>query len=148
MPPTDSLKYGTEIDRLACHPVAHPSLKIRCQSFILKVLKYTWVRCPQDPDSFYTRFALMDLLDLLAMHRDGLECADVVAMFSTIHLWWAEDPSVPKFINKFDNSQNKATGASLPITDNWLSAMATFFLLSVKSFPNDCPSWDGLTPSV
>ena len=121
---------------------------MRCRSFILMVVKYTWVRRLQYPDSFYTRFAPRDLLDLLAMHSGGLERADVVSMFATMHLWWAEDPCVPKFINMFDGAQKKATSSYLPITDNWLTAMATFALLSANSFPNDRPSWDVLVPST
>ena len=69
-------------------------------------------------------------------------------MFATMHLWWAEDPGVPSFINRFDDIQNMANPASLPITYNCLAAMATSDLLSEKSFPNDHPSWDGLVSSA
>ena len=69
-------------------------------------------------------------------------------MFSTMHLWWAEDPRLPEFINRFNDAQKKATRASLPITDNWLASVATSALLSEKSFPNDHPYWDGLVPSA
>ena len=69
-------------------------------------------------------------------------------MFATMHLWWAEDLRVPKFINRFDDAKNKSTRAFLPITDNWIVAMATSAILSVNSFPNDRPSWDGIVPSA
>ena len=69
-------------------------------------------------------------------------------MFAAMHLWWAEDPCVPEFINIFNDAQKKSTRASLPITDYWLSAMSTSALLSAKSFPNDRPSWDGIVPSA
>ena len=82
----------------------------------------------------------MDLLKLLASHIYGLEHADIVAIVATMHLWWAEDPCVPEFINIFDDAQNKATCAYLPITVNWLAAMYTSALLSADSFPNDRPS--------
>ena len=69
-------------------------------------------------------------------------------MFTTMHLWWAEDSHVPKFINRCDDTQKKTTRASLPITDNWLAAMATSALLSANLFPTDRPSWDSLVPST
>ena len=82
------------------------------------------------------------------MHSGGLERAGVVAMFATMHLCLAGNPRVPKFINRFDDAQKKSTRASLPITDDWLAAMATSALLSQNSLPNDRPSWDGLVPSA
>ena len=60
-------------------------------------------------------------------------------MFMTMHLWWVEDPRVSEFINRFDDAKKKSTRASLPITDDWLAAMATSALLSANSFLNDRP---------
>ena len=89
------------------------SFRMGCRFFIIKVVEDTWVLHLQDPDSFYTCVTPRYILDLLATHSGGLERADVVAMFSTMHLWWAEDPHVPEFINRFNNTQKKATRASL-----------------------------------
>ena len=108
--------------------------------FNLKVVDDTWVRRICDPDWFYTSVSFLDLLDFLSTHSVGLERADVVAMFAMIPLWWAEDPWVLEFINRFDDTQKKANQASLPITDNWLAAMATSALLSTNSFLNDFPA--------
>ena len=55
---------------------------------------------------------------------------------------------MPEFINRFYDTQKKATRASLPITDDWLADMATSALLSVNYFPNDRPAWDGLFPTA
>ena len=60
-----------------------------CQYFILKVVEDTWVRRLQYLDSFYTRVSPRDILDLLATHIGGLKRANAVAMFATMHLWWA-----------------------------------------------------------
>ena len=110
------------------------------RSFILKVAEDTWVRRLRDPESFSTRVAPRDLLDLLATHSGGIERADVVSMFATMHLWWEEDPRVPEFINRFNDTQKTSTCASLPITYDWLATMTTSALLSANSFSNDCPS--------
>ena len=107
---------------------------------MLKVVEDTWVWCLQDPDSLYTRVAPRDLLDLLATHSGGIERAYIVVMFSIMHLWWAEYPRDPKFINIFNDAQKNSTRASMAITDNFLAAMDTSALLSANSFPNDRPS--------
>ena len=62
-------------------------------------------------------------------------------MFATMHLWWAEDPQVPEFINRFNDAQKKATQASLLITDDWLAAIATSDLFSTNYFANYFPTW-------
>ena len=41
-----------------------------------------------------------------------------------------------------EGSQKRVQRASLPITDNWLAALATSSLLLVNSFPNNRPEWD------
>ena len=124
------------------------SCKIGCRSFILKVVEDTWFQRLCDPDSFYTCVAPKDLFNLLSTYSGGLERVNVIAMFATMHLWWAEDPPVPKFINRFDDAQKKFTRTSLPIANNYLADMATSALLSSNSFPNDFPACDGLVPSV
>ena len=42
-----------------------------------------------------------------------------------------------------EEAQKKAKRAGLPITDNWISAFATSYLLITNEFPNDRPEWDG-----
>ena len=117
------------------------------QSFILKAVKDTWVRRLRYLDSFYTRVAPRDPLELIPTHSGELERAKVFAMFANMHLWWAEYPRVPEFVDRFYDAQKKATRASLPITDDWIAAMATSALLSANLFPKERPSWDGLVPS-
>ena len=55
---------------------------------------------------------------------------------------------MPEFINRFNDAKKKATRASLPITEDWLAAMATSALLSANYFPNNRPAWDGTIPSA
>ena len=62
------------------------SCRMGCRFFIIKVIEDTWVLHLQYPDSFYTCVNPRDILDLLATQSGGLERADVVAMFSTMHL--------------------------------------------------------------
>ena len=69
-------------------------------------------------------------------------------MFAIMHLWRSEDPRVPEFVFRFGDTQQKATRASLPITNYWLAAMATSALLYSNSFPNNFFAWDGLVHSA
>ena len=108
-----------------------------CRYFILKVVEDTWVQRLRDPYYIYTRVALRYLLDLISTHSDGIERANIVAMFSIV-----QDPRVPEFINRFYNSQKKATRAYLPITNDWMDAMATSALLLEN------PDLDGLENPV
>ena len=106
------------------------SCEVRYRSFILKVFEDTWVWRLCEPDSFYTRVAQRDILDLLSTYSGGIKHAYVVTMFATMDLCWAEVPRVPKFINRFDDARKKFTRTSLPIKDDWLANMATSALLS------------------
>ena len=43
-----------------------------------------------------------------------------------------------------EDAQKKAARADLPITDDWLVAIASCSLLSADSFPKQRPDWNGL----
>ena len=146
---TNGLRKNMEREWTTCLAIQSliRACEMGCRSFILKAVEDTWVRSLRYPDSLYTRVAPRDLLDLLATYSDGLESSDVVGMFSTMRFWWSEGPRFPSFINIFNDAQNKATCASLPINYYCLATMDTSALLSTKSFPNDRPYWDGLVPS-
>eukprot|EP00804_Cyclotella_cryptica_P016130 CCRYP_004246-RA/>CCRYP_004246-RA protein AED:0.35 eAED:0.35 QI:0/0/0/0.75/1/1/4/0/1339 len=58
--------------------------------------------------------------------------------------WWSEDPRVPEYINRLEDAQKKAARANLPITNDWLAAIATMSLLAAGSFPKLRLDWDGL----
>ena len=47
-----------------------------------------------------------------------------------------------------EDSQKKASQASIPITDDWLVAIASYSLLTAGSFPKQQPDWDGLTTTT
>eukprot|EP00804_Cyclotella_cryptica_P009042 CCRYP_003143-RA/>CCRYP_003143-RA protein AED:0.97 eAED:1.00 QI:0/-1/0/1/-1/1/1/0/306 len=58
--------------------------------------------------------------------------------------WWSEDPCFPEYINRLEDAQKKAAQANLPITNDWLAAIATMSLLAAGSFPKLRLDWDGL----
>jgi len=62
--------------------------------------------------------------------------------------WWAEDPRLPEYINRLEDTQRKSARAHLPIMDDWLAAIATMALLSSGSFLMLRLDWDGLAPTA
>eukprot|EP00804_Cyclotella_cryptica_P001437 CCRYP_003680-RA/>CCRYP_003680-RA protein AED:0.63 eAED:0.34 QI:0/0/0/1/1/1/2/0/664 len=61
--------------------------------------------------------------------------------------WWSENPCVPEYINRLEDAPKKAARANLPITNDWLAAIATMSLLAAGSFPKLRLDWDGLASS-
>ena len=56
--------------------------------------------------------------------------------------WWANDPHIPKYVNRFEDAQKKSVCANLPISDMWLAAIATSSLLAAGIFPKQRPNWE------
>ena len=49
--------------------------------------------------------------------------------------WRREDPLVPEYINYLEDVQKKAARASLPISEEWLTTIATSSILAENSLP-------------
>ena len=87
---------------------------------------------------------LPDFFARLKGGSGGLEATDIVSLLSATLGWWAEDPSVPEYVNRLEEAQRKSARESLPIDDKWLAAIATGSLLAAGSFPKQRPDWDSL----
>ena len=48
--------------------------------------------------------------------------------------WWREDPRLPKYINRLKGGQKNTALALLPISDEWLTAIATSYVLEYNIF--------------
>ena len=66
-------------------------------------------------------------------------CALPISLLSATLGWWADDPRVPKYVNRLEDAQKKSVRAKLPIDDKWLNAIATGSLFAVGSFPKQRP---------
>ena len=80
----------------------------------------------------------MPLRDFFARLKGGsgsLEATDIVSLLSATLGWWAEDPRIPEYINRLEDTQKKSVRATLLIDDKWLAAIATGLLLAAGSFP-------------
>jgi hypothetical protein len=118
------------------------------RSFFSTIIEDTWLLPLKDPVTFYNKVPLREYLRHLSASSGGLEATDIVQLQASMLTWWSEDPRVPEYINKLDDAQKKASRAQLPITDEWLAAIATMSLLSAGSFPKLHLDWDGLAPAA
>ena len=89
----------------------------------------------------------MPLRNFFASLKGGsgsLEATDIISLLFATLVWWADDPGIPKYVNRLENAQKKSVRAKLPIDNKWLAAIATGSLLAVGSFPKQRPDWDSL----
>ena len=87
---------------------------------------------------------LRDCFSGLKAGSGGLEVTNIVSLLSATIGWWANDPRIPEYANRFEDSQKKLVRAKLPIDDKWLAAIATGSLLAAGRFPKLRPDWDSL----
>jgi hypothetical protein len=115
--------------------------------FFATIIEETWLLPLKDPATFFNKVPLRTFLEHLASSSGGLEATDIVHLHAAMRGWWAEDPRVPEYINRIEDAQKKAARANLPITNDWLAAIATMLLLAAGSFPKLRQDWDGRAPA-
>ena len=104
----------------------------------------TWLLPLKEGATFYNKVPLREFSARLKGGSGGLDATDIVSLLSATLGWWAEDPRVPKYINRLEDAQKKLVRATLPIDDKWLAAIATSSLLVAGSFPKQRPDWGSL----
>ena len=114
------------------------------RTFLVAVVEDTLIPPLKEETTFYNKVPLRDFLARLKGGSGGLEATDIVSLLLATLGWWAEDPRVPKYVNKLEEAQRKSVRASLPIDDKWLAAIATSSLLAVDRFPKQRTDWDSL----
>eukprot|EP00804_Cyclotella_cryptica_P017724 CCRYP_001164-RA/>CCRYP_001164-RA protein AED:0.37 eAED:0.27 QI:0/0/0/1/0.33/0.25/4/0/1265 len=112
--------------------------------FLLHIVEETWLLPLKSDTTFYNQVALSDMLDHLTSNMSGLEATDIISLSIDMQSWWQDDRRVPKYINKLEEAQKKATRANLPLTNAWLAATASLSLLTAGSFPKQRTDWDSL----
>jgi hypothetical protein len=133
-----------DLQRLICAAERHG------RTFLTTVVEDTWLLSLKSPTTFYNMVSPQDMLQHLATSTAGLEATDIVSLFVDMQSWWEEDPRVPKYINRLEDAQKKASRsrAALPITNEWLAATATKSLLAAGSFPIQRPVWNANLPAT
>ena len=56
--------------------------------------------------------------------------------------WWREETCVPEYVNRLEDGQKKAARALVPISDEFLTGIATSSILAENSFMAAREKWD------
>ena len=114
------------------------------RAFLVAVVEDTWLLPLKEEATFYNKVPLREFFAYLKGGSGGLEATDIVSHLSATLGWWAEDPRVPEYINRLEDSLRKSVRTTLPIDDKWLPAISTGSLLAAGSFPKQLLDWDSL----
>ena len=87
------------------------------QTFIMAVVKKTWYKDLEDPDTFYTKFTALKPLDHLTEICAGLHTVDAVDILQLMNSLYKDLERVPQFINAMEAAQRKSKRAKLVIND-------------------------------
>ena len=102
----------------------------------------------KEKSTFYNKVPLHDYFARLKGGSGSLEATNIISLLSATFVWWANNPCVPKYVNRLEDAQKKLVRAKLLIDDKWLAAIATGSLLAVGNFSKQRPDWDSLpTPT-
>ena len=99
---------------------------------------------PKNEITLFEHVTLRNLLDHLGETSTGGEAINVIDLHQGMLSCWVKDLRVPEFIARCEEAQRKATRAVLDISDAWLVAVASRYLLAEKSFPVEQPKLEGL----
>ena len=83
-----------------------------CKYFIMAVVEKTCYKELEDPDTFYTKFTALKLLDHLTEFCAGLHTVDVVDIPQIMKSLYKDSEGVPQFINVMEAAQRKSQRAN------------------------------------
>ena len=118
------------------------AVEVGSRKLILANVELTWVQELIVPGTFYTGVPVRTILDHLEKDGSGLDRPVGVELALGLHKLWEDEPRVAQFIINMEDAQNKSVRAQLPITNNMITAFATYMLLKSNSFPRNRPVWD------
>ena len=113
------------------------------RELIIQVIKDTWTCRLKGAKTFYSCVTPLALLEILADRDGGLERSDAITLPLRLPSFWTSNTRVPEYTHTMEDAQKKAIRLGLPFSDDLLTAFATHFLLTAKSFPKYLPEWDG-----
>ena len=79
-----------------------------CNNFIIEVVDKTWYKELEDPDTFYTNFTDLKLLDHLTEFFSSLHTIDAIDIPQLTKRLFANDDGIPQFINATEAAQRKS----------------------------------------
>ena len=75
------------------------------RAFLVAVVEDTWLLPLKEEATFYNKVPLRDFSARLKGGSGVLEDTNIVFLLSATLGWWAEDPRVPKYINRLEDAQ-------------------------------------------
>ena len=74
----------------------------------MAVVDETWYKELKDPDTFYTKFTSLKLLDHLIEFCAGLHTVDAVDILQIMKSLYKDSEGVPQFINAMEAAHRKS----------------------------------------
>ena len=98
-----------------------------CQSFIMAVIDKMWYKEIEDPDTFYTKFTALKLMDHLTEFCAGIHTMDAVDIPQLMKMLYKDSDGVPQLINAMESEQRKSKRAKIVINDEYLLVVSEIY---------------------
>ena len=89
----------------------------------------------KEGETLYMDVTNHQLLSYLSENGGGLHVINVVNLPTEMQVYYINALGIPEYINMLDDSQNKASRARIPISEDILVAISTKAVLAAKHFP-------------
>jgi hypothetical protein len=125
---------------------AYKAVEAGVKTFIEAVVKDTWIRDLRNPETFYSNVTALALLNHLRDRSGSLHAPDMVSLTIQMSQYYEGTPIIPEYIQLLKDAQRKAARASLPVTNQTLTILASTALLAADTFPRTTILWEELAP--
>ena len=91
-----------------------------------------WYKELEDPDTFYTNFTALKLLDHLTEFCSGIHTIDAVDIPQVMKTLFTDAEGIPQFINAMEAEQQKSKRAKLVIHDEYMNTVTLKIAASIQ----------------
>ena len=84
-----------------------------CKNFTMEIFNKTWYKDLEEPDTFYTNFTDLKLLNHLNKFCLGLHAVYTVTILQLTKTLYADADGISKFINMMEAAQRSSKGAKI-----------------------------------
>ena len=116
-----------------------------CKNFIMEVFDKTWYKELEDPDTFYTNFMALKILDHLTIFCSGIHTIDDVDIPQLMKTLFTDTNGIPQFINMMELAQQKSKWTKPSIQDKYMHAVALKSLLKLGEYETETRVWSELS---
>jgi hypothetical protein len=105
--------------------------------FLCNVVDEVWYNNLKNADTFYTKVTVINIMALLDANSRGLHALDMIMLHTNMMQYYVQADGIPQFILMMEDSQKKATRASMPIANVKFVIMALGAVLAAQHFPGE-----------